>query len=203
MPRRAYSEFPPIRRPLWRRVWRGLRRRLVDAFNRLCRHRNNVYLFDPSLSVPPNPPGVRFERYDQAALVPEHVRQTICQAEGSASFDVDILEIQDNAVYWAAYLDDRVAGTMLSRSAVHFRRWFVPLESQDMVLFRARTLPAFRGRGVYPALMRHMIAQDLRPEGHAYVDCRVYNTPSARGIERAGFRKIATMKPLSRQAALG
>jgi len=102
-----------------------------------------------------------------------------------------------------ALLDGRLAGASVSRRGDHFKRWFVPLRPHDVVIFRNRTLPDFRGRGLCPALMRHVMAHELAGDGRAYIDCRVYNKPSICSIEKAGFRRIATMKPLRRKDALG
>ena len=42
----------------------------------------------------------------------------------------------------------------------------------------------------------------LAAGGHAYTDCRVYNTPAIRSVTKAGFVGIATMRPISRRDAL-
>lgn len=59
------------------------------------------------------------------------------------------------------------------------------------------TLPAWRGRGLYPRLLvatcQHLVAQ-----GHsrAIITCAPDNLASVRGIERAGFRRIRTVRSL-------
>lgn len=60
----------------------------------------------------------------------------------------------------------------------------------------------FRGRGLFPSLMRHVMHEALAAGGHAYIDCRVYNTPALRSVAKAGFVGIATMRPISRGDAL-
>jgi RimJ/RimL family protein N-acetyltransferase len=136
--------------------------------------------------------------------MPEHIHRTKCRevgatAPGAVAREIESIarEMHYGAVYWAVYLDDRLAGKSMTRRGSHFRRWFIPLDQRDIVHFAGETFPAFRGRGVYPASLRHIIAQELEPGGHFYLDCKVYNTSVQRSFEKAGFRKIATAKPLS------
>jgi ribosomal protein S18 acetylase RimI-like enzyme len=196
----APAERLPAREALWRRV----RVRLMRGYNRLCRNRNCVYIFDQSSPAPIDAPGLRFERYDRLDLIPEHIHRTKCREVGTTApdavareIDSVAMEMRHGAIYWAAFLDDRLAGIAMSRRGNHFRRWFVPLDERDVVLFRGETFPAFRGRGVHPSRLRHIITQEMRPGGHAYVDCKIYNTTVQRAYEKAGFRKIATAKPLT------
>jgi RimJ/RimL family protein N-acetyltransferase len=47
------------------------------------------------------------------------------------------------------------------------------------------------------------IRNELAPPGRAYADCKVWNKPAIRCIEKAGFRRIATKHPLNRQEVVG
>lgn len=57
------------------------------------------------------------------------------------------------------------------------------------------TLPAFRGRGLYPGVLR-TIAQFLTQEGFRRVFVCVHeaNTSSIRGIEKAGFKRVGRVR---------
>jgi len=57
------------------------------------------------------------------------------------------------------------------------------------------TLPAYRGRGYYPALLRR-IAADLFARGihRVWICASVTNRPSLRGFARAGFRPVGTLQ---------
>jgi GNAT superfamily N-acetyltransferase len=65
----------------------------------------------------------------------------------------------------------------------------VPLLPSDLALVDAFTLPAFRGRGVYPFLLasavRDLAVGCLRAFGYV----NEWNHPSVRGLERAGFQR--------------
>ena len=173
--------------------------RCVRVFNRRFRRRNHVFRHEPG----PGPacPGLDLSRYDRPEQVPDHVAAAVIAWTGAASWAWTLLELQEGAALWIGWLDGTVVGAWMSRPGALFRAWFVPLNSADLVLFRGSTAPAFRGRGVSPAMMSEIVARALPPEGRAYVDVSVHNAPSIRAIEKAGFRRIATMKPLSRKQA--
>jgi RimJ/RimL family protein N-acetyltransferase len=82
----------------------------------------------------------------------------------------------------------------MTRTGCHFRRWFVPLAADDVVIFRNETRPEFRGRKLNPTLMLQALQAEAAT-GSAYIDCRTDNHSSIRSIERTGFRRIATLRP--------
>jgi len=57
------------------------------------------------------------------------------------------------------------------------------------------TLPEFRGRGIYPAVLKK-IQSYLKDGGirRAFICVERGNTPSIRGIEKAGFRPVASTR---------
>lgn len=177
-------------------------RRLRRYYLRYFQHRNHVYVHRG-----PFPPEHRddctFHRYERFEDVPPEVREAIIAAGGQKALDTDEREMRQNGVMWAAFCDGGLASVLFTRCGAYFRQWFVPLEDGDVVIFRVRTYPQFRGRGIAPSLMRHAFHECLSDGGAAYIDCRVYNHPSIRSIEKAGFEHIATMKPISRQEAFG
>ena len=199
------GEGPCARPVFWRRAWA----RLLGTFNRRFRNWNDVYVFDLSLRRQFDPPTLRIERYGRVELIPDQIYRARCDAVGATAansveryIESIAVEMRHGATYWVGYLNDGVAGIVMSRSGIHFRRWFVPLNQEDLVLFSAETFPAFRGRGVHPAMLLYIIAQELRPGGRAYIDCKIYNSSAKRTYQKVGFRKIATKKPLSRNAIL-
>lgn len=81
---------------------------------------------------------------------------------------------------WVTYRDRRVGSIRLAHAD---GRAFV---------FNAHTLPSSRGRGLYTALLL-TIRSVLGREGvtECVIDANSRNTPSIRGIEKAGFHKVA------------
>jgi ribosomal protein S18 acetylase RimI-like enzyme len=58
-------------------------------------------------------------------------------------------------------------------------------------LYNFHTLPAFRGHGLYPALLRGIRHQLGRERfTHLVVDARTSNAASTKGIQQAGFRPV-------------
>jgi ribosomal protein S18 acetylase RimI-like enzyme len=68
----------------------------------------------------------------------------------------------------------------------------IEMASDDVYIWDCATLPAYRGRGLYPALLRH-IALQLRAEGlhRVWIGADTENIASQKGFARAGFRPIA------------
>ncbi len=69
-------------------------------------------------------------------------------------------------------------------------RLTVPMGGVCLTAFE--TLPAYRGRRLYPAILTQIVQERFR-EGAptAFIWCRQENVASYRAIERVGFRKIA------------
>ncbi len=67
----------------------------------------------------------------------------------------------------------------------------------EAYIWDCATLPPFRGRGLYPALLR-AIARDLAAEGfeRVWVAARADNAPSLRGFEKAGYVHVADIRYL-------
>jgi ribosomal protein S18 acetylase RimI-like enzyme len=75
----------------------------------------------------------------------------------------------------------------ISELGLHFE-----LASDDAYIWDCGTLPAYRGRGLYPALLRH-IALQLHTEGlhRVWIGADTENVASQKGFMRSGFSPIA------------
>jgi len=82
--------------------------------------------------------------------------------------------------------------------------WLVPAQShapiaaqQCTVIQRCFTLPAWRGRGLYPETLRlaceHLAACAPAGARRILIEASVFNSASVRAIERAGFQRKATV----------
>jgi len=140
--------------------------------------------------------------FDRVEDIPAALVESIRTDGNPRRFELDSREIDDHATMWLAVIDECVASSVFTRRGEHFANWFVPLRPEDVVVFRLRTHPAHRGKGLAASLMRHAIHQTLAPGAHAYIDCRTYNKPSIRCIEKTGFVRIAKMKTIRREWAL-
>ncbi len=187
-----------LSRSLFGRAWR----RALWFYRRRFQNRCHVFVHRG-----PFPPEHRddcaFHRFDRFDDVPQDVRDAVVAYRDASQLEMDAKEIRDGATMWGASCDGVLASVVFTRRGRDFRRWFLPLRPDDVVVFRLRTYPAFRGRGLAPSLMRQALHEYMQEGNDAYIDCRVYNKPSIRSITKTGFQRIATMKPIRREEAIG
>jgi len=190
---RAYQSISVVRKSI-RRIRRILRR-WVPRQNHIFRHEGPF--------PPERHPQAEFSVCADAASLPAFVTEQLKAFGTERMLQTDLLELRSGSRLWYGLADDRLAVVLFTRRGNQFRNWFTPLRPTDMVIFRVRTYPEFRGRGLAPALMRFAMHESLQHGDFAFIDCGTDNQPSIRSIEKAGFRMIATMKPITREFALG
>lgn len=188
----------PVSPALTARVFRRIR----QYYKRLFQNRNHIFIHKGPFETTNIEfcESVRFESFEK---VPDFIRKAIEHNGSQKTLDADRLEIVQYADMWIAVIDQELAGVLFTRKGRNFRQWFVELKDDDIVIFRMRTYPKFRGRGIAPFLMHRAMKYYLTEGQHAYIDCRVYNTPSIRAIQKAGFELLTTMKPITRDFAMG
>ena len=175
--------------------------RLTRYYQKSFRNRNYIFVHQGPFEPVKNPI-CEFARYKSFDEVPRDVREAIERYGGQKALETDRREMEQDSIMWVAFLGQQLTGVLFTRRGVDFQRWFVKLQDDDIVIFRVRTYPEFRGRGIAPSLMRYAMNSLLHKGNNAYIDCRVYNRPSIRCIENAGFSMIATMKPMLREEAV-
>lgn len=180
------------------KVWK----RFARYYNKLFRNRNYVFIHRGPFQAPQTD-FCEFRSYATYEEIPQEILYAMELHSGAESLETDRREIEQSAVLWVAICDTQPAGVLFTRRGRDFKRWFVPLEREDIVIFRMKTFPEFRGKGIAPALMSFAMRESLNPPDCAYIDCNIFNTPSIRSIAKVGFSQIATMKPISRKQALG
>jgi RimJ/RimL family protein N-acetyltransferase len=176
--------------------------RLQRYYRRLFRKRYHVFVHHGPFELPANL-AFQIARYNRFSDVPEDVCRTIVQREGQRALEMDRQEMDEGSVMWVAWINNQVAGFVVSTQGRAFRSWFTKLQDQDIVLGRGRTYPEYRGRGLCPTMMRYIMHVELADGGIAYTDCAVDNHSSIRGITKAGFSRLGTMKQLVRLHARG
>ncbi len=190
----------------WRaRAWHCLRRDGLSALPRIAavrlwrgwlRNRNWVFVCEPPpIPVVPRVP-VRARRYTAADQVPVRFVNQLVSAQGPAWRENCRREFAGRGILWLALCGDDVAAFQWSRRGRDFLRWFTELAPQDIVIFGGTTRAAFRGRGIIPYLVARQIAVDVAAGGRAWCDCKVWNQPARRCIEKVGFRCIGARRPL-------
>ena len=102
---------------------------------------------------------------------------------------------QDANALYAAFLDDEPAGYgWLARRTGRIDELMLVFELPrgDAYLWDFVTLPAFRGRGVYPHLLQAITHQEERLS-RFWIGYEGGNLASGRGIEKAGFRVVGDL----------
>ncbi|MGE5595495.1 MAG: GNAT family N-acetyltransferase [Hyphomicrobiales bacterium] len=67
------------------------------------------------------------------------------------------------------------------------------LPAGNRYLWDFATLPAFRGRGIYPALLAEIVRRECPPATRLWIIHAPENLPSGVGITRAGFQAVAEL----------
>lgn len=92
---------------------------------------------------------------------------------------------------WAGFVGGDLAIVCWTRDHTQSSRFCIPLQPDETLIWQTSTAAAYRGRGIFGAVLDHVVRQ-LTAEGNRrlYVCCLESNMASRRGIERCGFRPI-------------
>lgn len=99
-------------------------------------------------------------------------------------------EFSLNGIMWLALVDGNIAGYAWSRRYDGNRGWYVKLNPDDVIVLATVTFVAYRGRGLMSDLVLTAIREEVPSHGRAYIDCKAWNVPAIKYIERSGFERI-------------
>lgn len=185
--------------PQARFLSRGVRR-LNRYYQKWFKNRNHIFVYNGSIKPIADFP-YKIECYEKFNDIPLKWQEMI-KSYSENTIEILRLEMEKNGILWLAILEQQIVGYMMSRYGRHFKKWYVDLQADDIVLGFGQTYPDFRGKGIAPLLMNHIIMNSLQQqESKAYADCRISNTSSIRSIEKV-FKHIATKRRISRDQAL-
>ncbi len=177
-------------------------RRLTRYYQKSFQNRHYVFEHRGPIGPVMNTPCevVKYERFDDVHKI---VKEAIQFYGEERTLERDRLQMDQDADMWVMFIDGRPVTMKFTRRGRYFKRWFVPLQDDDIVVFRGRTFPEYRGRGLHPALTRFMFKRILHEGQRAFTDCKIHNKSSIRAIQKNNWARVATMKPISREQALG
>ena len=113
---------------------------------------------------------------------------------------LDVIEVERRMAEhhrpYVALLDGSPAGygwVASERASIGELGLDIELPARHLYLWDFGTLPAFRGRGVYPRLLAEIVRRESVQGDRFWIIYAPENLPSAAGIERAGFQPAAEL----------
>ncbi len=187
---------------LW---WATRERGLTGAASTLSKILRSVLLgqrrliFTLAISVQYLPPVCKIRGYEvelitSSDLINNTLKEQLIQHRSSIRSDAETM-LKNGACLWVGYLDGHLANLAWTRTGDKVQSYFFPLVTECILISHCVTLPDYRGRGLYPAIMTHII-RTLGSKGFErfYVDCSDWNVASERPIRRLGFYLIGRGK---------
>ena len=158
-----------------------------------------LYVYDldnDDLDTPVAPPpvsGARLRPADTPADAP--ALRAAMRASGEYPDDIVEIRLRDGRLPYVAEADGKVVSygwVALSAEPIGDLGLSFRLRPDEAYVYDCATRPDYRGRGLYPALLRFMLGE-LRRGGRrrAWIGTAPGNYVSQRGIARAGFAKVA------------
>jgi len=102
------------------------------------------------------------------------------------------------AVLWLAKLGKNYAGFGWSIIGTPIEPYFFPLTDTDIHFFNFHIFPEYRGRGINPLLVNHMLLL-LKQEGleRAFIETHAWNKAEIRSIEKTYFHKLGEVRKVT------
>jgi hypothetical protein len=177
---------------------------ILDALRRgigkQTRHKHVVYRLDRGVYAAgkpvARPPGLTVKRCERNTDIPSSIWSANDGTEFEATKEDIDREFANGGVFWIAYIGEHFAACQWSIRGRFLRRWYVNLGPNDLVIYGAVTFNAFRGRGIHPAMIRHIIESEATDDVDVYCDAAEWNVVAKRNIEKSGFRAISVMLAL-------
>lgn len=96
-----------------------------------------------------------------------------------------------NTAYVAFFGDEPAGYGWSGANAIGVGDKFWPITPPNRGLWDFATLPAFRGRGMYPHLLQAILRREEHEAEKFWIGHRIDNIASQRGIEKAGFQLVS------------
>jgi GNAT superfamily N-acetyltransferase len=138
------------------------------------------------------PGSLRFERHrNQSDLSPEHLQQiTSFWNPRLAQRNMDE-RFGHRASLWLIKSEDALAGYGWTMQGQTIEPHFFPLGANDVHLFDFQVFPQYRGRGMNPLLVHHIL-RELAGEcrGRAFIEAAEWNHAQLASLEKTPFHRI-------------
>jgi GNAT superfamily N-acetyltransferase len=172
---------------------------LLRAYRGLFCNWHYVFECDRPAAPAAPPPGVDVLHVAGAADLSPALRRQIVDGLGPRMDATTEALFAAGAELHLATRGERVIALLWTRYGRDVVHWFIPLRASDVVLYAAATLPAHRGLGVMSWLIAELTRGRIVADAKAYADAKIWNRPAIRAIEKAGYRRVARMRPLQEE----
>ena len=157
-----------------------------------CNHlfRNKTFVFERGPIVGEFSSRWDVVRIDSLEGLPEEYHKALVVEEGELIDGLLAREFSRNGTLWLSLVEGAVAGYAWTRHPDVGQEWFVEVTPDDTIVLATVTFVGYRGKGVMTDLVQTALQREVPPGGRALVDCRKWNTPAIKFIERSGFERI-------------
>lgn len=169
------------------------------AWNRVANHQQLVYELPRQRAVEfraAAPASARVETFTSIGQMPGSVLAELTNELGEQLLAQLERTFRNGATLFLVQYQGRAASFLWARRGAPERRWYLPLGSSDVVLYDWHTSPEYRGLNLIGLAMQSAIASFSATTDRFLADVKIWNKPSIRAMEKAGFRMVLTTKPL-------
>ncbi len=99
------------------------------------------------------------------------------------------------ATLWLAECDGQLAGFGWTLQGGTIEPYYFPLTQQDVHLFDFHVFPQFRGQGINPLLVAHLLVSLAKVGARrAFIEAAVWNHAQLSSLEKTQFRRLGVVK---------
>jgi RimJ/RimL family protein N-acetyltransferase len=151
-------------------------------------------LSDSEVSSVPEVPNYRISSFLSADEIDETLRGKLIQNQHYIYPGTEKV-LTKGGHLWVGYLGGQLANLACTRAGDRVGLFFLPMTAECVFISHCVTLPPYRGRGLFPAILRWIVhTLGIKGFKRFYIACNDWNLPSVHAICRAGFHLIGRGK---------
>lgn len=179
----------------------GATRIAISKFWRIFSSKEAVFVYDLQecqFDSWEGPTNLRIKRYGAIDDIPEDEMAQLVQLKGKDLLMRFLCKFfERGAKLWIAKLESEVVGLQWTTVAGFNGFYSMPILQNETIVCAVEVFPAFRGRGIWPAMMSSVNSY-YKKQGIArsYVKIKLWNKPSLKSIAKTNARRIGTVRTL-------
>lgn len=169
------------------------------AWNRVARHRQLIYELPREVANQFHaeaPASARVYRYRSIEEIPDDLVNHLTSEHGMHLVPELVGTFKSGATLFLVVYDNRPVSMLWAKRGTSIKRWYLPLGESDVVLYGWHTSPEYRGLNLIGLAMETAIGGFSAQTERFLADVKIWNKPSIRAMEKAGFRFVSKAKPL-------